>query len=46
MSRIVLDIIAFVRGRQDKKWIPFIVFTIIIVAGAVVLGYLWITSPM
>lgn len=43
---IVLDIIAFVKGRQNKKWIPFMVLTIVIILGIVVLGYLWITSPM
>ncbi len=43
---IVLDIIAFVKGRQNKKWIPFMVLTIVIILGIVVLGYLWIRSPM
>ena len=42
----IADIFAFIKGKENKKWLPFIIITIIIVTGIVVLGYLWITSPM
>ena len=32
----IADLFAFVKGKENKKMIPFIV----------ILGYLWITSPM
>lgn len=43
---IIADIFAFIKGRQNKIWVPFIIITTIMVLGIVVLGYLWITSPM
>ena len=42
----ITDIFAFIKGKKGKKWTPFIIITGIMVAGIVVLGYLWITSPM
>ena len=42
----IADIFAFIKGKENKKWLPFIIITIIMVIGIVVLGYLWITSPM
>ena len=43
---LILDIFAFLKGKENKKWMPFIAITTIMVIGIVVLGYLWITSPM
>lgn len=43
---IIADIFAFIKGRKNKIWVPFIIITTIMVLGIVVLGYLWITSPM
>ena len=42
----IADIFAFIKGKENKKWLPFIIITVIMVIGIVVLGYLWITSPM
>ena len=42
----IADIFAFIKGKENKKWLPFITITVIMVIGIVVLGYLWITSPM
>lgn len=39
----VIDIYAF---RKGKNWLPFIIITLIMVAGIVILGYLWFTSSM
>ena len=33
-------------GKENKKMIPFIVITTIIIISIIILGYLWITSPM
>ena len=40
------DIVAFIYGAKKKKWILFILITVIMVLGIVTLGYLWVTSPM
>ena len=40
------DLFAFVKGKENKKMIPFIVITTIIIISIIILGYLWITSPM
>ena len=42
----VIDVFAFIKGKENKKWIPCIMITAIMVVGIVILGYLWITSPM
>ena len=42
----IADIFAFIKGKENKKYLPFIIITIIMVIGILVLGYLWITSPM
>ena len=39
---IGLTVFAFMK----KKWAIGIILSVIMVAGAVVLGYLWFTSPM
>lgn len=43
---IIMDIFAFIRGKKYKSWLPFIIITLIMTAGIVILGYLWLTSPM
>jgi heme/copper-type cytochrome/quinol oxidase subunit 4 len=43
---IIADVFAFIKGRKNKKWLPFIIITTIMVLGILVLGYLWISSPM
>lgn len=40
------DIVAFIYGSKKKKWMLFILITVIMVLGIVTLGYLWVTSPM
>lgn len=42
----VIDIAAFLKGRKNKKWLPFIIITAIIAAGIIALVCLWIASPM
>ena len=42
----LIDIVAFIYGLKKKKWILFILVTVIMVLGIVTLGYLWVTSPM
>ena len=42
----LIDIAAFIYGLIKKKWILFILITVIMVLGIITLGYLWITSPM
>ena len=42
----LIDIVAFIYGSIEKKWILFILITVIMVLGIVTLGYLWVTSPM
>lgn len=42
----IADLFAFVKGKENKKMIPFIVITTIIIISIIILGYLWITSPM
>lgn len=42
----VIDIFAFIQGRKNKKWVPFIIITAIMAAGIIALVCLWIASPM
>ena len=42
----IADLFAFVKAKENKKMIPFIVITTIIIISIIILGYLWITSPM
>ncbi len=42
----IADLFAFVKVKENKKMIPFIVITTIIIISIIILGYLWITSPM
>lgn len=42
----IADLFAFVKEKENKKMIPFIVITTIIIISIIILGYLWITSPM
>ena len=42
----IADLFAFVKGKENKKMMPFIVITTIIIISIIILGYLWITSPM
>ena len=42
----VIDIVAFTKGKETKKWVPCIIVSAIMVVGIVILGYLWFTSPM
>ena len=46
LALLILDIFAFLKGKENKKWMLFTAITTIMVIGIVVLGYLWITSPM
>ena len=43
---LIIDAVAFAYGSKKKKWIFFILITTIMISGIVVLGYLWVTSPM
>lgn len=40
------DIHAFKQGKEDKKWGLCIIITALIIAGLVILGCLWLASPM
>ena len=42
----IADLFAFVKGKENKKMIPFIVITTIIIISIIILGYLWIISLM
>ena len=42
----LIDMVAFIYGLKKKKWILFILITVIMVLGIVTLVYLWVTSPM
>ena len=42
----IADLFAFVKVKENKKMIPFIVITTIIIISIIILGYLWITSSM
>ena len=42
LALLIIDIAAL----KYKKWILFIAITAVMVIGIVLLGYLWITSPM
>ena len=42
----IADVFVFIKGKENKKMIPFIVITTIIIVSIMILGYLWITSPM
>lgn len=46
LGLLIIDIFTFLKGKENKKWMPFIAITAIMVIGIAVLGYLWITSPM
>ena len=46
LGLLIIDIFAFLKGKENKKWMPFIIITAIMVIGITALGYLWITSPM
>ena len=43
---LVIDIIAFIQGRKNKKWMPFVMITTVILAGTAALVCLWLMSPM
>lgn len=43
---LIAAIIAWIKGKENKKWFAFIIITTIMVTGTVILGYLWITSSM
>ena len=43
---LVLDGIALAYGRRERVWPPFIIITAILILSIVVMGYLWVTSPM
>ena len=40
------DVYAFIQGKEDKKWGPCIIITALIIVGLVILGCLWLASPM
>ena len=42
----VIDIFAFTKGKETKKWAPCIIVSALMVMVIVILGYLWFTSPM
>ena len=42
----VIGIAAFLKGRKNKKWLPFIIITAMMAAGIIALVCLWIASPM
>ena len=46
LALLIMDAGAFVYGSKKKKWILFILITAIMILGIVVLGYLWVASPM
>lgn len=41
-----VDIFAFIKGKKTGNPAPFIIITSIMLVGIVVLGCLWIASPM
>ena len=43
---LFIDIIAFIQGRKNKKWMPFVIITTVVLAGTAALACLWIMSPM
>ena len=43
---IITDVFILKSALKTKKWTLFIVITSIIVISILLLGYLWITSPM
>ena len=42
----IVDVLAFIKGKGKKQMLPFIIITAIIIVSIIILGYLWITSPM
>lgn len=43
---LIIDILAFIKGKENNQMISFIIITAIIIVSIIILGYLWITSPM
>ena len=43
---LAIDIAAFINGRKNKKWMPFVIITTVMLAGTAALVWLWIMSPM
>lgn len=42
----IADVIACIKGKENRKMVPFIIITTIMIGGIIILGYLWLTSPM
>lgn len=42
----IIDIFAYVKGKEKKKYLLFIIITTIMILGIIILGYLWMTAPM
>ncbi len=42
----IVDVFAFIKGKENKKMIPFIAITAIMIVGIIILGCLWLMSPM
>lgn len=42
----ILDILSFIKGKENKEWMSFKIITTIMIIGIVLLGYWWIKSPM
>ena len=46
LALFVIDIGAFVYGYKKKAWACFVLISVIMILGIIVLCYLWVTSPM
>lgn len=42
----IADIYVFIKSREKKKYLAFIIITTIMLTGILVLCYLWISSSM
>ena len=42
----IIAIVAFIKGKENKKWLPCISVTMLMIMGIVILAYLWLISPM
>lgn len=46
LALLAVDVFAFLKCKKGRKWAPFIMISAIMVIGIVVLGCLWLASPM
>ena len=41
-----IAVFVFIKGKNSRKWVPFIITAAIMVIGIIILGCLWFASPM